>query len=184
MARTGASGRRWHRDPARDECYSPAWVVEWARRVLGGIDLDPASCAAAQRTVQARRWIGLPDDGLRHEWAGAVWLNPPWGAGQKRLWVAKLLAERRVTAWVCLLPADFSNAGVIELACAAAAVHICAQGRVRYARPDGTSTQGWFASALFVGGGGLRPCALTPPEHARWVTGRFEPSREQRLPGM
>jgi len=52
------------------------------------------------------------------------------------------------------------------------------------ARPDGTSTVGWFASALFVGGDGLRPCALTPPEHARWVTGRFEASREQRLPGM
>ena len=76
---------------------------------MGGIDLDPASCADAQATVRAARWIGLPDDGLAHDWAGRVWLNPPWSEPGK--WTSKLLAERdagRVTAACCIGPLSAS----------------------------------------------------------------------------
>lgn len=36
-----------------EEYYTPAPIVEAAREVLGGIDLDPASCDMAQETVRA-----------------------------------------------------------------------------------------------------------------------------------
>jgi hypothetical protein len=38
------------------EWYTPpAYCLEFVRAVLGTIDLDPASCALAQKTVQAKR---------------------------------------------------------------------------------------------------------------------------------
>lgn len=63
------------------EHYTPAWIVEAAREVLGGaIDLDPASCELANRTVRAVRIFTRQDDGLERDWnAERVFLNPPGG---------------------------------------------------------------------------------------------------------
>lgn len=75
------------------EHYTPVDVVERARRTLGGIDLDPASCALANEVVRATRWFGdgevggqgnllhtvEPRGGLFREWHGRVFLNPPGG---------------------------------------------------------------------------------------------------------
>ena len=63
----------------------------------------PRPIVEAQETVQAARWIGLPADGLTHEWHGRIWLNPPWSEPGK--WAEKLLDERdagRVTA-ACMI---------------------------------------------------------------------------------
>jgi len=62
------------------EHYTPSLIVEAARKVLGGIELDPASCEEAQETVRAERFIALPRDGLAESWAArTVFLNPPGG---------------------------------------------------------------------------------------------------------
>lgn len=60
------------------EYYTPARYVEAARRVLGEIDLDPASSEVANRTVRAKRFHTEEDDGLAHDWPGRIWLNPPY----------------------------------------------------------------------------------------------------------
>jgi hypothetical protein len=60
------------------EWYTPAKYIETARRVLGQIDLDPASSEMAQRTVRADRYFSERDDGLSQQWQGRVWLNPPY----------------------------------------------------------------------------------------------------------
>jgi hypothetical protein len=78
------------------EWYTPADIIERARRVLGSIDLDPASCAEANETVKARHYYNQADDGLSLSWnlpittswdcpdgdgggPANVWLNPPGG---------------------------------------------------------------------------------------------------------
>lgn len=60
------------------EWYTPAYIIEAAREVMGGIDCDPASCAIAQETVKASVYYTKEDDGLTKPWHGRVWLNPPY----------------------------------------------------------------------------------------------------------
>lgn len=74
-----------------DEWYTPRWVIEAARSVMGEIDLDPASCALAQEVVQAGLFWSKQQGGERLGWFGRLWLNPPYSA--PALFVEKLLAE-------------------------------------------------------------------------------------------
>lgn len=68
------------KDQGRNEWYSPPDIVAAAKRVMGGIDLDPASCYHANEIVGASRYYTKSDDGLRSDlaWRGRVWLNPPY----------------------------------------------------------------------------------------------------------
>lgn len=76
------------------EYYTDPRILEAARRVMGGIELDPASCYAANENVKADRIFTIADDGLKQEWrARTVWLNWPFGRVQNPLWVRKLNDE-------------------------------------------------------------------------------------------
>jgi phage N-6-adenine-methyltransferase len=76
-----------------DEWYTPPQWVERARVAMGTIDLDPASCAFAQKCVRASIWFDKAADGLRQPWAGNVWLNPPYSRGTIGRFIEKLIVE-------------------------------------------------------------------------------------------
>ena len=62
------------------EHYTPIWLVEKARYVLGEIDLDPASSPIANEAVKARRVFTAEQNALwQPEWKGRTFLNPPGG---------------------------------------------------------------------------------------------------------
>jgi len=44
------------------EYYTPKKYIQAARTVLGGIDLDPASCAVADKTVRTKRYYTIEQD--------------------------------------------------------------------------------------------------------------------------
>lgn len=75
-----------------NEWYTPPHIIELARWVLGGIDLDPASNDIAQQWIQAARYY-TADTPLQADWSGRVWLNPPFS--DTPAWVARL--ERAYT---------------------------------------------------------------------------------------
>lgn len=63
-----------------NEWFTPRVYVERVRRVIGDIDLDPASTPAANLVVQARRIHTCEEDALQRHWkAESVFLNPPYG---------------------------------------------------------------------------------------------------------
>lgn len=96
-----------------NEWYTPAKYIESARFVMGGIDLDPASCKSANRTVKAEEFFDAEADGLSREWHGRVWLNPPYGdAGP--IFVTKLLDEieaNRIESAILLVNSHCTDAG-------------------------------------------------------------------------
>jgi phage N-6-adenine-methyltransferase len=82
------------------EWYTPAKYVNAVRRVLGTIDLDPASSKIANQTVQATRYYDQESDGLKQSWHGNVYHNPPYckqGAiSNQEIWTCKLIAEYNI----------------------------------------------------------------------------------------
>jgi phage N-6-adenine-methyltransferase len=77
-AKTDSDGNYRTNNTGENEWYTPAEFVAMARRVMGGIDLDPASCAEANKTVNASVFFTERDNGLDQHWEGKVWLNPPY----------------------------------------------------------------------------------------------------------
>lgn len=62
-----------------NEWYTPKEYIDAVREVMSQIDLDPASCEFANRTIQATHYYTKKDNGLMHPWHGHVFLNPPYG---------------------------------------------------------------------------------------------------------
>jgi phage N-6-adenine-methyltransferase len=76
-----------------EEWYTPEAILTPVRQVLGEIDLDPASCEAAQARVQARTYYSRADDGLRQAWHGKIFLNPPYKLPDVARFIGKLFEE-------------------------------------------------------------------------------------------
>ena len=70
-------------DSGNQEYYTDPKIIECARRVLGTIDLDPASNSLANATVNATTFFCKDDDGLSKDWIGNVFMNHPFSKGEK-----------------------------------------------------------------------------------------------------
>ena len=78
------------------EWYTPPEIVDIARSIMGGIDLDPSSCKIANDTVKASSFYSKEDVGVlmpMMEWGGRVFLNPPYSRELFPKFVEKLLYE-------------------------------------------------------------------------------------------
>jgi phage N-6-adenine-methyltransferase len=136
-----------------DEWFTPPEIMDAVRDVLGTIDLDPASCDQAQQTVQAARYFTAENDGLKQEWAGRVWLNPPFSHPLNIRFMNKLIAEvasGRVSKAIMLvnvLPSAWLNDAL--KACSA----VCfTRDRLRFTHKSGkVQTNSHVLSIFFFG---------------------------------
>ena len=118
-----------------NEWYTPEPIITAARAVMGSIDLDPASSAKANETVQAARYYSIEDDGLNKEWAGKVWLNPPYAARLIPAFINKLSTSNVAQAIVLTNNATETQWGAELLGIGNC---ICfPTGRVRFLDPHG-----------------------------------------------
>jgi len=89
-----ATGAHVSHNTGDNEWYTPKCYIESARKVLGQIDLDPASTKEANKVVKAKRIYTEVDNGLEKDWkAKTVWLNPPYATGLITGFCLKMRAE-------------------------------------------------------------------------------------------
>lgn len=77
-----------------NEWYTPAEIIEAARKAMGSIDTDPASNEIAQKVVKSESYYTIETNGLDKTWTGNVWLNPPYSGDLIGRFIDKLCSER------------------------------------------------------------------------------------------
>ena len=158
-----------------DEVYTQPWIIQRARAVMGGIDLDPASCKAAnEHSVKAAKFYTAEDDGLSLPWAGRMWCNPPFS--KKREFVDKLMSSNDLTSWTFLLPFDISSTpSRTMMNTAKCCIVLTTQGDPKpFWNADGRNKGGFHRTAIFFGGEFVvHPESLPWPERAMTVTAKY-----------
>lgn len=126
------------------EYYTPKFIIEAARAVMGSIELDPASSVQANKTVKAYRICTKENDGLSQDWkCSTLFLNHPFGRKENPLWINKLIYEWRAgvinDAAICITYACTSEKWFMELLYKPQCFLI---PRTNYYLPDGTKKKG------------------------------------------
>jgi len=114
--------------------YTPREYVVASRKVMGSIELDPASCQLANETVRAERYFSAEDDGLAQHWSGNIFMNPPYSFPLVEQFVDKLCsgyAAGDVSQAVLLTNAAVDTAWW-QRAAESASVVCCVSGRIRF----------------------------------------------------
>jgi len=136
------------------ERYTPKQYIEAARKVLGAIDLDPASNKQAQEWIQAEQFFTEKDDGLAQEWFGRVWLNPPYHRELAPKFIDRLVREftaGRVTAAI-LLTNNSTETEWFYVALKACASICFTRGRINFHVPKGPDVSPTQGQAFFYFG--------------------------------
>lgn len=124
----------WTRD---QESYTPPKYIEAVRKVMGSIDLDPASNEFAQKTIQATIFFTIEDNGLDKPWNGNIFLNPPYSHPEVKLFVDKLLSELKPGQQAILLTNNNTDTNFFHRAARRAAAICFTKGRINFLKPDG-----------------------------------------------
>jgi hypothetical protein len=109
---------------------TPPYILD----ALGVFDLDPCAAPEPRPWPTADRHIALPEDGLVADWAGRIWLNPPYSR-KARDWLAKLAQHGRGTA---LTFARTETAWFVQTVWEQATALLFLHGRIHFHYPDGT----------------------------------------------
>lgn len=121
-----------------NEWYTPLEYIDAAIEVLGAIDLDPASNEDANRIVRATKFFTIGDNGLKQDWLGRVWLNPPYAQPYIAFFCEKLVAEYStgaVSAAIVLVNNATETVWFQRLASVSAAICFPA-ARIRFWHPN------------------------------------------------
>lgn len=120
---------------------------------LGPFDLDPCAAPEPRPWPTAAVHFGKAEDGLKREWRGRVWLNPPYGNATGAAFMRRMAKHRHGTA---LIFARTETAVFHETVWQAASALLFLRGRLAFHRPDGTraSAGGGAPSVLIAYGAG------------------------------
>lgn len=113
-----------------DEWYTPKEIIQ----ALGTFDLDP--CAPIQPLwPTAKVMYNKNDDGLKKEWFGRVWLNPPYSRPLIERFIKKMAEHGN---GIALLYNRCDNKMFQDIIFEKATAMMFLRERIRFYRPDGT----------------------------------------------
>jgi hypothetical protein len=92
-------------DESGDAWFTPSEIIELARFILNGIDLDPFSSDEANLGVGAKRIFSLQNSAFdQQRWtARTIFMNPPYSRGLCAKAVRRLLHEFNAKSFRCAL---------------------------------------------------------------------------------
>jgi DNA N-6-adenine-methyltransferase (Dam) len=149
--------RRRPEHHARQAMLTPPYVLEPVRRLLGGIELDPAT--ESDNPTRADRFYCPPQDGCALPWeARTVFCNPPYGEVRAR-WVDRCIAESGRGARIVLLMPASTDTRTFQRAFQACTTCLFLQGRVKFGvlRENRRQEAASHGSAVFGFGVDLTP---------------------------
>jgi hypothetical protein len=123
-----------------NEWYSPPAFIESARKVMGGIDTDPATSEIANIRVNAWLYYTESTDGRNKPWIGKVWMNPPYA--QPLIFdfcngVTERFANGEIECAIVLTNNGTDTKWFHAMMEQASAVCLV-KGRIKFIAPDGT----------------------------------------------
>jgi phage N-6-adenine-methyltransferase len=122
-----------------DEWYTPVYIIDLVREVLGDINVDPASHSIAQEYIQANTYYTEQTNGLNKDWEGTVWCNPPYSAKLIKQFTAKFVSEfekGNMTEGIILTNSGTDTGWNQTIK---GGIQAYTFGRIEFRQPDGTS---------------------------------------------
>jgi|TARA_Y100000296_G_scaffold33741_1_gene39190 hypothetical protein len=122
---SGLFGEPVERSPHKSvEWYTPSWVFD---ALAIDFDLDPSSPHDMETAVPAKKKFTIFDDGLKQEWFGRVWLNPPYGKDTP-FWIRRMIEHGNGIALVF----SRTDAAWCQEAMAACTAMLFVSGRIQF----------------------------------------------------
>jgi hypothetical protein len=131
--------------------FTPDYVLEPIRKVLGGIELDP--CSTVDNPTRATFFFAPPRDGLALPWlARTIFVNPPYGKAREP-WVQRCIEAAPGRKIVLLIPAH-TDTKCFQKAAASATSVVFIRSRVKFGvlRPNRRQVAASHPSALIAWG--------------------------------
>lgn len=144
------------RNSGDNEWYTPAKYIGAAVAVMGGIDLDPASAAAANEIVGATQIWTKDDDGLVKPWRGRLWMNPPYAQPLVGSFCTRIAREYDTTragavTQACVLVNNATETTWFQEMTAQASAMCLPRGRVEFWHPQKKSAPLQGQAIVYLG---------------------------------
>ena len=137
-----------------NEWYTPSIYIESARKVMGVIDIDPATSEIMQKQITAKTYYTLETDGLKWPWFGKLWLNPPYAQPFIYQFIEKAVNEYTLgnVTEAIILTNNFTDTAWFHLAESVSELICFTKGRIRFEKADGPVASPTQGSSFFYFG--------------------------------